>query len=403
VNKKNLLIISFSAFVLYFFFISGRRVPDPSEEEIFEFVADPSLYHNVDEIYRQNLQKELDVQFRDLNRKGVFNGTLLYAENGRVVFEGAYGYADFSTKDSLTLQSQFQLASVSKMFTAAAIMILQQEGLLDYDDTLTRFIPEFPYADITIRQLLTHRSGLSRYMHLADQYWNMKEPISNEEVIGLYVKHKPEPYFRPDKGFYYCNANYALLASVVERVSEMHFDEYLKEKIFDPLGMNHSFVYNLRNDSVIGRSIAVGVQGHERGGRHFRKVPDHYLNGVMGDKGMYSTVGDMFLFNTALDNGTLIALENLNEAFKPGSPDYRYRKDNYGFGWRLKEDLDSTAYHFGWWKGFRTYYMRDMQNDRVLIALTNTSKGISSTVLWDIIRNATRTEDVLAVYSELDE
>jgi CubicO group peptidase (beta-lactamase class C family) len=403
VNKKNLLIILFSAFVLYFFFISGRRLPDPADEGIFEFIADPGLYHNVDEIYRQNLRKELDDQFRGMNRRGVFNGTVLYAENGRVVFEGAYGYADFSARDTLTLQSQFQLASVSKMFTAAAIMILKQEGLLDYDDTLTRFIPEFPLTDITIRQLLTHRSGISRYMSLADQHWNINQPITNEEVIGLYVKHKPSPYFRPDKGFHYCNANYALLASVVERVSGMHFDVFMKKKIFDPLGMNHSFVYNLRNDSVIRRSVPAGVPGHVSGGRQLRKVPDYYLNGVMGDKGMYSTVEDLFLFNNALDNGTLIPIDALHEAFEPGSPDYRHRKDNYGFGWRLKDDLDSTAYHFGWWKGFRTYFLRDMRNERVLIALTNTANGVSSETLWNIIRNDARNEDLLTVYKELND
>jgi CubicO group peptidase (beta-lactamase class C family) len=402
VNIKNLLIISLGAFVLYFFFISGRRLPDPATEEIIEFIAATGLYHNVGDIHRQQLHNRLDDQFRNLNRRGVFNGTVLYAENGSVVFKGAYGYADFKTRDTLTLQSQFQLASVSKMFTAAAIMLLEKDGLLDYDDTLKRFIPEFPFTNVTIRQLLTHRSGISRYMSLADQHWNINKPISNEEVIGLYVRHKPSSYFMPDRGFHYCNANYALLASVVERVSGMHFDEFLKEKIFDPLGMKHSFVYNLRNDFVIRGSVPAGVQGHISGGRQLRKVPDYYLNGVMGDKGMYSTVEDLFLFNTALDNGTLIPIDALQKAFEPGSPDYSKRKDNYGFGWRLKDDMDSTAYHFGWWKGFRTYYMRDMQNGRILIVLTNTSQGMSSQVLWDILKNEHRPEELLDIYSSLD-
>ena len=400
-KKRNVLILIVLLFISYITFIGGtdeavKNVPHTS------YVAGNNIFYNVQDILTEQKAGELDKLFKHYNKRGVFNGTVIYGEYGHVVFKGAYGYADFRKKEQLSLESAFQLASVSKMFTATAIMLLKEQGKLNYEDTLTRFIPEFPYYGITIRQLLNHRSGLSRYMSLADKYWDINKPINNEQVIDLFVKYNPNPYFKPDDGFHYCNTNYAILASVVERISGKTFDVFVRDEIFKPLQMNHSFVYNLNGDSVISYQIPVGVPGYKYGGRYARKMGDYYLNGVMGDKGVYSTVEDMFKFNMALDAGTLINLSTLREAFVPGSPKYYRRKDNYGFGWRIRDNMDSTVYHFGWWKGFRSYYIRDMKNKRVLIALTNTHKGLSSEVLWDIIKDEKRTDELLSIYRELD-
>ncbi|MBC8490182.1 MAG: beta-lactamase family protein [Bacteroidetes bacterium] len=384
--------------VSYFIFISGKK---KSETEPLNFTAPESFYFNINDILSEQKAGKFDSIFKRLNKKGVFNGTVIYGERGCEVFKGAYGYADFRKKDTLLVQSAFQLASVSKMFTAMAIMKLQQDGNLNYDDTITKFISDFPYTEVTIRQLLNHRSGLSRYMSLADKYWNINKPINNEDVVKLFVKYKPAPYFKPDNGFHYCNTNYVLLASVVERITGVTFDKFVLENIFKPLGMDNSFVYNLNNDSVLPRIIPVGVPGYKYGGRYARKMGNYYLNGVMGDKGIYSTVEDMFKFDQALNNGILVSLSTLSEAFTRGSPKYWRRKDNYGFGWRIKEDADSTAYHFGWWKGFRSFYIRDMKNDRVIIALTNTHNGFSSEVLWDIVEDDLNKEELLSVYNKL--
>lgn len=400
-KKRNVFILIVLLIIAYITFVGGR---DEAVESIplTSYIAGDNIYYDVQDILIEQKAKELDKRFKRYNKRGVFNGTVLYGEYGHEVFKGAYGYADFRKKEQLTLESSFQLASVSKMFTAAAIMLLKEHGKLNYEDSLTKFIPEFPYYGITIRQLLNHRSGLSRYMSLADKYWSVNKPINNEEVIDLFVQYKPNPYFKPDDGFHYCNTNYALLASVVERISGKTFDVFMQEEIFKPLGMDHSFVYNLNGDSIIRYQVPIGVSGHRNRGWRPVKVGDYYLNGVMGDKGVYSTVEDMFKFNLALDNGTLINQSILEEAFKKGSPGYYKRKDNYGFGWRIRDNMDSTAYHFGWWKGFRAYYIRDMKNDRVLIALTNTHKGLSSEILWDIIKDEKRSEEILSIYRQLD-
>lgn len=400
---RNLVIIGIAAFLIYFIFINGKKTATTEEHTSrVAFVADPGLYYDMHELYASEKSEELHKRFQRLNKRGVFNGTVLYAENGKEIYKGAFGFEDFRKKDSMRVDAAFQLASVSKMFTAYAVMVLESEGKLNYDDSITRFIPEFPYPGVTVRQLLTHRSGLSRYMSLADKYWNINTPIRNEDVVALFVKHQPSPYFKPDDGFHYCNTNYALLASVVERATGKPFDEYVKEKVFDPIGMTGSFVYHIANDSVIRYEIPVGVPGYRVRGRRISKVSDYYLNGVMGDKGVYSTVEDLFKFSLALDRGYPVSLQALEEAFSPGSPKYYRRKDNYGFGWRLKESQDSTAYHFGWWKGFRTYFIRDMENQRVLIALTNTHTGVSSGVLWDVIKDEGKSENLFELYSSLD-
>lgn len=402
VKKINIIILLGIVIVVSVFSIAGRKTTVNNELVNTPFVAGENIFYDVGEILADQKSSILDNRFNNLNKKGVFNGTILYAENGKEVFKAAYGYENFRNKDSLELNSAFQLASVSKMFTATAIMVLAEDNKLNYDDTITKFIPEFPYYGVTIRQLLTHRSGLSRYMSLADKYWDMKTPINNEQVVALFVKYKPNPYFRPDNGFHYCNTNYALLASVVERISKKPFDIFVKENIFDPLEMNDSFIYNLRDKDEINSKISLGVPGYRYSRRRLVEVGDYYLNGVMGDKGVYASVEDMFKFNLALDNETLISTATLEEAFTRGSASYYKRKDNYGFGWRIRENADSTAYHFGWWKGFRTFYIRDMKNDRTLIALTNTHRGFSASILWDIIEDKDRTKELLKIYDSLN-
>jgi CubicO group peptidase (beta-lactamase class C family) len=365
-------------------------VPDREpvqEQQFFSYFAD-SLIIDLDKTNIAKKAEKLDEKFTVLSKNLWFNGAVLYAEKGRLVYEKAFGHADIRKKDTLTVNSAFQLASVSKMFTAVAILILKERGELQLDDSIQVSIPEFPYHGVTIRQLLTHRSGLSRYMSLAHDRWIDKTvPLTNEDVIDLYVQYRPDPYFRPDNGMHYCNTNYALLASVVERISGMSFDRFVKENIFDPIGMDDSFVYNMNGDTVVSSYISEGVPGHYYRRWRWVKERNDYLNGVMGDKGVYSSVEDLFKFDQALYYNKLVSDSTIRQAYERGSPKYWKRKDNYGFGWRIRESEDSTVFHFGWWKGFRTFFIRDLKNEKTIIMLTNKDKGPGSQLLWDIIRN----------------
>jgi len=361
-----------------------------NEEEIPENLpkVDLNIFREADSIIIAQKAEELDKRFQRLVKLTGFNGTVLFTEKGKVILKKAYGYHNVRRKkDSLSTSDPFQLASVSKMFTAMAVMLLKNEGQLDYEDDIRKYIPEFPYKAITIRMLLTHRSGLPRYMSIAQDHWmNRKKPLNNDEVIDLFVAHRPDPYFKPGDGFHYCNTNYALLVNIVEEISGKHFEDFMKERVFEPLDMNSSFVYQMRDDTSVSLYLKEGVPGYYHRGWRWREMTNDYLNGVMGDKGVYTSVDDLYKYDQALDHFTLLPDSVILEAFEPGSPKYWRRKNNYGFGWRIKDDMDSTAYHFGWWKGFRTFYIRDMKHHRTLIVLTNKDKGPGSNNFWNIIK-----------------
>lgn len=358
------------------------------ETEVWPEVNVDSLFFDVDKSIIEKKEADLDNFFSRLHKRIGFNGTVLFAEKGRVVFEKAYGFTDLrSRKGELGVDDVFQLSSVSKMFTAEAVMMLHSRGLLDYDADITSIIPEFPYSGITTRMLLTHRSGLSRYESLADEYWpDKKVPFTNDDMIEYYIKYKPQPYFKPDNGFNYSNVNYALLASVVERVSGKSFPDFMKEELFDAIAMRSSFIYDMPADTLVSMYIPDCVQGYYMK-RRPQRAQNEYLNAVKGDKIMFSNVEDMYRFRVAIDYGLLVPDSIQAEAFVPGSPKYSKRKDNYGFGWRISRKYDNCFYHYGWWKGYRSFFLIDNDNDRTLIILTNTDKNLSSTQFWNLLRD----------------
>lgn len=349
-----------------------------------------SIFIFPDNEHIQARASQVDEVFQRLRNLTGFNGTVLYAEKGRIVYRKAFGFENvIRRRDSLQIDSRFELASLSKMFTAIAVMLLHEEGKIpSYDEDVRLYIPEWPYEDVTIRQLLNHRSGLPRYESLAHDHWPDKGiPLTNEKMIALFIRHQPSPYFRPDRGFHYCNTNYALLASVVERASGRFFEDFMRERVFAPFGMRNSMIYSLRHDTAMSAYIDEIVPGHDLRGRRFIRVRNDYLNGVMGDKGLFSTVDDLYRFDKALTHNLLVNDSILKEAFSPGSPRHRRRVDNYGFGWRIRAEADSAVYHYGWWKGFRSFYLRDMAQQKTLIVLTNTDRGPGADHFWGLINN----------------
>lgn len=328
--------------------------------------------------------------FDEMHRSQYLNGVVLYAEGEQVIFKKAYGWRNLvKQKDSIRLDDQFQLASVSKMFTAEAVMLLYSRGLLDYDDDITKYLPEFPYQGITIRNLLNHRSGLSRYETLADERWpDRGVPVSNDDIIRLYAQYKPDPYNQPDVTFHYTNVNYALLANIVEKVSGRHFEDFMRDEVFAPLGMERSFIYSLRGVDRIKTYVETDVQGHDLLRKGARRAQDDYLNGVLGDKGMYSTVEDLYRFRVAIDYGLFLPDSIQQEAFVPGSPFWK-KGENYGFGWRMNENHPGVLFHFGWWKGYRSFFIRDIAKRRTLIVLTNTDSGVVGDALWEFVNDTT--------------
>jgi CubicO group peptidase (beta-lactamase class C family) len=326
----------------------------------------------------RQLGNKVDSIFRYLHKKRGFNGTVLVTKYDQVIYKGAFGYANFICKDTLTTETTFQLASVSKQFTAMAIMMLQERGDLHYDDSVQQYIPEFPYNGITIRSLLTHRSGLPNYMYFSDKLWpDRKVALANDDVLNLMKEHQPKVYFKPDARFDYSNTGYSLLASIVEKVSGMPFAEFLKEEIFEPLDMTRTYTFTPEL-GIQKENIATGYISGRR-----RRAPD-YMDTVLGDKGVFSTVEDLYKWDQALYTQKLVKRKTLEEAFTAVKPIDK-KKEDYGFGWRIRqvENGDTITYHGGLWHGFNTYLLRNPKDHSTIIVLSNVTNG-SLTHLKDI-------------------
>lgn len=315
--------------------------------------------------YDSVISPKIDKWFKKLYKTSRFNGNILVAKDGKVVYENSVGYANYAHKDTLTLGYKFQIGSVSKQFTAMAIMILKERNLLDYQDEVRKFIPGFPYKGITVYQLLTHRSGLSNYNYFSDFYTDKETTIYNADVVRMMIDSIPLPYYPVNQGFHYCNTNYVLLAEIVERVSKTPFEQFLKKEVFRKAGMLNSMVFIKDKQDRLYKAAT---------GYHFKwLVAQHsYQDGVTGDKGIYTTVEDLLRWDKALYANKLVPSSSLQEAFLPKEPEKK-GNSNYGFGWRIKKCIDGSKviYHGGWWRGFNALFVHDIKNKVTLIILSN--------------------------------
>lgn len=294
-----------------------------------------------------------------------FNGGIMVLHKGRPVYTKTAGLADLRSHTVIELDSPFQLASVSKIFTATAVLQLQEQGLVHLDSAICTYLPEWPYKDQCVRNLLTHRSGLSRYMAVAGWYWPDKQvPLGNQDVFNQFVQHEPLTFFTPDSGFNYCNTNYVVLAEMVERVSGKSFPCYMQDHIFDPLEMHNAFIYSKSDSTLVPE-----VKGYKPGRRRYNEAWKDYIDGVWGDKNVYASLSDIQKFEAALWDGSILSDRTLADMWTPGSPE---RQFNYGLGWRIRLHADRyIPYHFGWWRGFRTCYIHDPESGIGLIMLSN--------------------------------
>jgi CubicO group peptidase (beta-lactamase class C family) len=359
---------------LLLFIISCQNDVDKSasNKEVLSVLPIPDSTVYYDSVYAP-LRYQLDTFFLNRHQKTEFYGQVLFAEKGRIIFQNVYGNADLTSKDTLTLEHTFQLASASKPFTAIAILQLYEKGLLHLTDDVRKFIPDFPYENITIHQLLCHRSGLSQYTHFCDSpdtIWPDKnKTITNNDVLDIIKNRVPSVNYPPNHTHYYCNTNYMLLASIVENVSGISFNEYLKKNIFEKAGMEHTTLYTRENK----QELHLPVKGYTG---NYTWAGDIYLNGVVGDKGVYSNVGDLYKFDQALYEGTLLNTDTLKIAFKEHN-ELQTNGQNYGYGFRMypKTNKGDVVFHTGWWEGFRTYFIRVPEREQTIIILTNIKRG----------------------------
>jgi CubicO group peptidase (beta-lactamase class C family) len=302
--------------------------------------------------------------------KSGFNGGILIAKDGAVVYEKYTGKIDLRKKDTLTANTALHIASTSKTFTGIAILRLVQEEKLSLADSISKFFPGFPYPGITVQMLLTHRSGLPNYLYfMSNNKWDRDEKgrwnrkyARNEDVLKMMMDKKPDPTGRPNARFNYCNTNYVLLAMIIEKISGRTFPEFMQQKFFEPLQMSNTYVFTLKDTLAATASFTPS-------GNYW----DYdFLDATYGDKNIYSTPRDLLKWDQALYTDQLIRPTLRDSAFAG----YSFEKPgvhNYGLGWRLQllPNGKKVVYHFGKWHGFNAAFARLVDEKATVIILGN--------------------------------
>ena len=310
----------------------------------------------------QSLSDRIDSLMSLKHQAGEFNGTILVATKGKVKFRKAYGIAE---KDRpLKGDTPFYLGSLAKSFTAMAVMMLAEKKKLTYDDKVAGYFPELPdfMGEITIRNLLNHTSGLPDYYAMG----KYQDSMTNDMVLKV-ILDLNKLDFQPGEQYAYSNSGYVLLSLLIERVTKDSFRKFLKWRIFDPIGMEYSEVFDGTQAKMEGRA-----RGHTTAGER-----DDYNALTTGAGGIYSMVDDLFLWDQALYTTNLVKRETLAEAYSParlnnGEPSY------YGFGWVLEARNPKVVQHSGSLAGFRTFLYRDTDKKNTVILLSNFTNDVSA-------------------------
>ncbi len=324
----------------------------------------PIVQSRIDSVKYKAEIFRLDTLFTKLYKANVFNGNVLIAKGKDIIYQKSFGYSIKESNKLLNDSSIFQLASVSKVITGVATLLLYEQGRLNIDSKVSDILADFPYKNITVKHLLSHRSGLPNYTYFCGEFLSDSVcRLSNQHMLDIMIKHQPKPYLNPGLRFNYSNTNYALLALIVEKIAKKSYSTFLKEELFTPLGMNHS--YTALNIDSTKEHLTCGYTNK------FCCVPNDRYDGVVGDKGIYTTTYDLFLLSTALYQKRLLANTTQQLAYTPHSKEIKTH--NYGFGWRMKNMNDSAkeVFHNGWWHGYRTSFHRRLKDSLTVIVLSN--------------------------------
>jgi CubicO group peptidase (beta-lactamase class C family) len=328
----------------------------------------------------------MDSDFMEFDRPDVPGLVLMSIEHGRAVMTRSFGLANLETGVRCEPRTNFRLASVTKQFTAMAILILRQRGELSLEDKLPRFFPNFPSRghEITIRQLLTHTSGLLAYEELIPA--GATVALKDRDVLEI-LQRQDKTLFRPGARFCYSNGGYALLALIVEAVSDRGFADFLRANIFLPLGMDNTVAYEAGVSEVPHRAL-----GYSRKGSAFEPTDQSLTSAVLGDGGVYSSVLDLFKWDQALYTEQLIPRPLLREAFTAHSSVSDAPGSGYGFGWYVAGRGDEEhLWHYGATCGFSTSFHRFPAREWSVILLANRSQAGLETIVrpgWHELRAA---------------
>ena len=291
--------------------------------------------------------------------------SFIVAKNGEILHEAYQGFANIKTKQVIDSATPLHIASVSKVITATAILILTDAKRIALEQKVNTILPTFPYADVSVQDLLSHRSGLRNYAYFTEEkgVWNRKTVISNADILRLLSEKNLRQDCPADRRFCYCNTNYAMLALIIEKKTGTSYKEAIRRMIFAPLGMTNSFVFEETTDkkkvskSYKGSGVEIGFD---------------YLDAVYGDKNIYSTPRDLIRFDLARNAPTFLNAD-LRRKINQGYSNERQGTKNYGLGIRMInfENGQNFYFHNGWWHGNTASFISLQKEHVTIIALSN--------------------------------
>jgi CubicO group peptidase (beta-lactamase class C family) len=314
-----------------------------------------------------------DSIFHALERQKSFNGIVLIGDSDSILFSKSYGFAQFNPNQNINLNTQFYIASLSKQFTATAILLLAQKNKLKLDQPVNVFIDNFPYTGVTIHHLLSQTSGIPGYIDFFDANWNKSKQANTDDVIEYLKAEQPPLSFIPGAQFEYSNTNYVILAKVIEIISKMSYPAYLEKYIFQPCNLTHTYASSKPYFNTFDANVAFGyvledtvpVEIEHCKIKYMDRV--NYLSGIQGDGSVVTSINDLFLWHKMLNSNLLLSETSKALMFTPIKLNNQ-ELSHYGYGWYTDGFICD---HTGYWPGYQTRIIRNLKTGMIGITFKN--------------------------------
>lgn len=366
-----------------FVFILSCKNNSENKESLTENTTNLPNYGNVDlgKVFSPQdgvlSNKDFIINYIDQYYKKVWEGSdlsggILVAKGNDILFENYRGFAREGNQNPIDKNTPLHVASVSKTLTAMAMLKLVEAGKIKLSDPLTQYFPGFPYPNVTVQTLLDQRSGLPKYEYFITKIQPApaelsKTYITNQDVLNMLVKYKPDLARETDTGFMYCNTNFALLALLIEKVTKTPFPQAMKEMVFTPLKMTNTYIFQEKDIPTASQSFYYGGN---------RLYPLDRLDLIYGDKNVYTTPRDLYAFSKAMFSKDFLKPELKAMIFEPYSNE-KAGQNNYGLGFRMKifDNGEKLTYHNGWWHGTNSVFAHLLKSKVTIVAIGNKYSG----------------------------
>lgn len=370
---------NFVLFLTAFLFLFSCKKNSENQDTVAESATGLPNYGNVDlstvftkgdsELSdKASLVRYINQYYKRVWEGSNLSGGVLVAKGDDILYENYRGFAREGDQKTINKNTPLHVASVSKTLTAMAMLKLVEAGKIKLSDHLTQFFPGFPYPDVTVKNLLSQRSGLPKYEYFITKIQPApaelsKTFITNQDVLNMIIKYKPDLARDTDTGFMYCNTNFAMLALLIEKVTKVPFPQAMKEMIFDPLKMKNSFIFQEKDIPTASQSFYYGGN---------RLYPLDRLDLIYGDKNVYTTPRDLYSFSKAMYSKDFLKPELMEMVFTPYSNE-KFGTNNYGLGFRMKifDNGEKLTYHNGWWHGTNSVFAHLLKSKVTIVAIGN--------------------------------